>query len=66
MATGILRIQSFAARQSAPVSEVSVVVTGSNFNASRLTDEMGNTADLEIETPALEYSLDEHNTPDLP
>ena len=66
MATGILRIQSFAARQSALVSEVSVVVTGSNFNASRLTDEMGNTADLEIETPALEYSLDENNTTVLP
>ena len=66
MATGILRIQSFAARQSAPVPEVTVVVTGDCFTASRLTDALGNAADIEIETPELIYSLDENNTTVLP
>lgn len=66
MATGILRIQSFAARQSAPVPEVTVVVTGDGFTASRLTDALGNAPDIEIETPELIYSLDENNTTVLP
>ncbi len=66
MAIGILRIQSYAARQSAPVPGVTVLITGSNYNASRLTDETGNTADVEIGTPACSYSLDENNTTVLP
>ncbi len=66
MAAGILRIQSYAARQSAPVAGVTVTITGSDFNASRITDETGGTADLEIEAPASDYSLDETNTTVLP
>ena len=42
MATGILRIQAFAARQSSPVEGVTVTVTGDGFTATRLTDAEGN------------------------
>ena len=62
MATGILRIQSFAARESSPVPGVSITVTGSGIEASRVTDDAGNTADVEIDAPACSYSLDENNT----
>ena len=61
MAAGILRIQSYAARQSAPVAGVNVTVTGEGFTVSRLTDRAGNAADIEIEAPACSYSLDEGN-----
>ena len=37
MATGILRIQAFAARQSSPVEGVTVTVSGNGFTATRLT-----------------------------
>jgi peptidoglycan hydrolase-like protein with peptidoglycan-binding domain len=66
MATGTLRIQSFAARQSAPVPGVTVVVTGADFIANLLTDSEGNATDLSIEAPACSYSLDENNTTVLP
>ena len=62
MAAGTLRIQSYAARQSAPVAGVNVTVTGEGFTVSRLTDRAGNAADIEIEAPACSYSLDEANT----
>ena len=65
-ATGILRIQSFAARRSAPVSGVTVVVTGGNFTVSRITDEEGNAADIAINAPSCSYSLDENNTTVMP
>lgn len=66
MATGTLRIQSFAARQSAPVPEVSIVVTSDDFTFNLLTDSEGNAPDLAIEAPACSYSLDVNNTTVLP
>ena len=62
MAEGILRIQSYAARQSAPMAGVSVTVTGDGFTASRLTDAAGAAADLAIPAPDAAYTLDEANT----
>ena len=38
MATGILRIQAFAARQSSPVEGVTVTITGDGFTVTRRTD----------------------------
>lgn len=64
--SGILRIQTFAARQSAPVEGVTITVSGSGFTAQRTSDSEGNTADLCIETPACRYSLQENNTTVLP
>lgn len=46
MATGILRIQAFAARQSSPVEGVTVNITGDGFTAVRTTDAEGNAADV--------------------
>ena len=46
MATGILRIQAFAARQSAPVEGVTVNIVGDGFTAARMTDAEGNAADV--------------------
>ena len=37
MAAGILRIQSFEARRSAPAAGVTVTITGQGFSASRLS-----------------------------
>ena len=62
MTTGILRIQAFLARQSAPVEGVLVQISGDGFTASRTTDAEGNAADFEIEAPACTLSLDEANT----
>src|SRR5699024_7051022 len=62
MAAGILRIQSFEARQSAPAAGVTVTITGQGFSASRLTDDTGNTQDLEIDAPDQALSLEEDNT----
>ena len=49
--TGTLRIQTFAARQSAPVEGVTVAVQGDGFTLHRIT-----------EAPACALSLDEDNT----
>ena len=62
MATGILRIQAFAARQSSPVEGVTVNITGDGFTASRTTDDEGNAADVVLTTPDCALSLDEDNT----
>ena len=62
MATGILRIQAFAARQSSPVEGVTVNITGDGFTASRTTDDKGNAADVVLTTPDCALSLDEDNT----
>lgn len=62
MATGILRIQAFAARQSSPIEGVTVNVSGDGFTATRLTDAEGNAADVTLTTPACALSLDEDNT----
>lgn len=62
MATGILRIQAFAARQSSPIEGVTVNVSGNGFTATRLTDAEGNAADVTLTTPACALSLDEDNT----
>ena len=51
MATGILRIQAFAARQSSPVEGVTVTVSGNGFTATRLTDAEGNADDVTLTTP---------------
>ena len=62
MATGILRIQAFAARQSSPVECGTVTVSGNGFTATRLTDAEGNADDVTLTTPACALSLDENNT----
>ena len=59
--TGILRIQAFAARQSAPVEGVKVTVSGDGFTVQRITDAEGNATDVTIDTPACTYSLQEDN-----
>ena len=60
--TGTLRIQTFAARQSAPVEGVTVAVQGDGFTLHRITDATGSVADIPIEAPACALSLDEDNT----
>ena len=50
--TGTLRIQTFAARQSAPVEGVTVAVQGDGFTLHRITDATGSAADIPIEAPA--------------
>ena len=60
--TGTLRIQTFAARQSAPVEGVTVVVQGDGFTLHRITDVTGSAADIPVEAPACTLSLDEDNT----
>ena len=60
--TGTLRIQTFAARQSAPVEGVTVTVQGDGFTLHRITDATGSAADIPIEAPACALSLDEDNT----
>ncbi len=66
MPIGTLRVQSFAARLSAPIADVTVVVTGSNFSWQLLTDSEGFAPDLAIEAPSRLFSLDENNTTILP
>ena len=60
--TGTLRIQTFAARQSAPMEGVTVAVQGDGFTLHRITDVTGSAADIPIEAPACALSLDESNT----
>ena len=60
--TGTLRIQTFAARQSAPVEGVTVAVQGDGFTLHCITDVTGSTADIPVEAPACTLSLDEDNT----
>ena len=60
--TGTLRIQTFAARQSAPVEGVTVTVQGDGFTLHRITDTTGSAADIPVEAPACPLSLDEDNT----
>ena len=66
MATGILRIQAFAARQSAPVEGVTVNIVGDGFTAARMTDAEGNAADVTLTAPDCALSLEEDNTTHLP
>ena len=66
MATGILRIQAFAARQSAPVEGVMVNIVGDGFTAARMTDAEGNAADVTLTAPDCALSLEEDNTTRLP
>ena len=60
--TGTLRIQTFAARQSAPVEGVTVAVQGDGFTLHCITDATGSAADIPVEAPACTLSLDEDNT----
>ena len=62
MATGILRIQAFAARQSSPVEGVTVTVTGDGFTVTRRTDAEGSAGDVTLTTPDCALSLDENIT----
>ena len=62
MATGILRIQAFAARQSSPVEGVIITLTGDGFTAHLVTDAEGNAGDYVISTPDCSLSLNEDNT----
>ena len=62
MATGILRIQAFAARQSSPVEGVTVTITGDGFTVTRRTDAEGSAGDVTLTTPDCALSLDENNT----
>lgn len=64
--TGILRIQTLAARQSAPVEGVVVTVSGNGFTVQRISDNEGNMEDICIDTPACCYSLQEDNTTTRP
>lgn len=66
MTTGILRIQAFAARKSAPVEGVRIAITGDGFTAVRHTDAQGNAEDVTIQTPACRLSLEEQNTTQRP
>ena len=66
MMNGILRIQTYRPRQSAPVEGVTVVITGSGFTAHRITDAGGNAEDVAICAPACALSLDENNTTQPP
>ena len=66
MATGILRIQAFAARQSSPVEGVTVTVTGDGFTVTRRTDAEGSAGDVTLTTPDCALSLDENNTTTRP
>ena len=50
--TGTLRIQTFAARQSAPMEGVTVAVQGDGFTLHCITDATGSTADIPVEAPA--------------
>ena len=49
--TGTLRIQTFAARQSAPMEGVTVAVQGDGFTLHCITDATGSAADIPIEAP---------------
>ena len=60
--TGTLRIQTFAARQSAPMEGVTVTVQGDGFTLHCITDATGSAADIPVEAPACTLSLDEDNT----
>ena len=60
--TGTLRIQTFAARQSAPMEGVTVAVQGDGFTLHCITDVTGSAADIPVEAPACTLSLDEDNT----
>lgn len=66
MNCGTLRVQSFAARLSSPVPQVTVTITGSDFTHTLITDDEGNADDLLIPAPACGYSLDEANDTVLP
>ena len=66
MATGILRIQAFAARQSSPVEGVTVTIAGDGFTVTRRTDAEGSAGDVTLTTPDCALSLDENNTTTRP
>ena len=50
--TGTLRIQTFAARQSAPMEGVTVAVQGDGFTLHCITDATGSAADIPVEDTA--------------
>ena len=51
MSTGILRIQTFTARQAGALPGVAVTVTGDGFTQSFVTDQEGNAPDLLLPAP---------------
>ena len=50
--TGTLRIQTFAARQSAPMEGVTVAVQGDGFTLHCITDATGSAADIPVDAPS--------------
>jgi hypothetical protein len=60
MTDGILRIQTYAARLSAPVPEVEIAVTGDGFSRIFSTEENGTAADLRVPAPDKALSLTEN------
>lgn len=63
MSSGILRVQTFASRQSAPIPDVTVSVTGPGGESFQFTtDSEGSAPDLTLPAPDAAYSLDEGNT----
>jgi hypothetical protein len=66
MANGTLLIQSYAARFSAPVADVNVIVTGDGFTKTLITDDTGTSTVITVPTPACQYSLEEDNSTVLP
>ena len=66
MATGILRIQAFAARQSAPVEGVTVNNRRRRLHRGPDDRREGNAADVILTAPDCALSLEENNTTRLP
>lgn len=62
MSTGILRIQTFTARQAGALPGVAVTVTGDGFTQSFVTDQEGNAPDFLLPAPDAALSFDQNNT----
>lgn len=62
MSTGILRIQTFTARQAGALPGVAVTVTGDGFTQSFVTDQEGNAPDFLLPAPDVSLSFDQGNT----
>lgn len=62
MSTGILRVSTFDVRQSAPVPNAEIRVTGEGLDRTFTTDGNGLSPDLSIPAPDKKYSLEESNT----
>lgn len=63
MSNGILRVQTYAARQSAPVPNVRIRIQNADDTSAQVvevyTDDEGNARDIELSAPPAALSLDE-------